>query len=100
MWQNVTKINISIYHSMENDESNLNMSADLKLVKKLKSYTENKISRFLHFSAFYSFRFFGFFGQNLFTGQKIAVHWDCSPNAGLSNGIMKMGKLAQTRVAN
>ena len=67
MWLSASEINVFIYYSTRNDEGNLTMCAELNLVKKLKSYARHKISHFLRFSGFFTFWFFEFFGQNLFT---------------------------------
>ena len=73
IWQNATEINIFIYHSTRNDESNLMMCAVLQLVQKPKCYAKNKISHFLRFPVFFTFWFFEFFGTNLFRIPKLKL---------------------------
>ena len=80
------KINVSIYHSITNDPRSPKNYAVLKFMKNWKSYAGLKISKF------FIRQFFAFHVKNLVYGVWYNLSKKCSPDSGLSNGVMKLKK--------
>ena len=83
--QKSTDINSCIYHSIEDVERSLELCTVLKLVQNEKSYARNKSPNFQ------TFQFFSFCAKKIYLGYRPKVPQKESLNAGLFNGIIKMG---------